>query len=100
MRPFYGLNVYVDRHIEGIDIGRTRVRGEYSKFVDHEDVCGELAEHERSVYGMKHKHAAAFLAAAQGCDGRPQYLGTVQADGFDIVFYLVPPTAPDEGVSG
>jgi 4-amino-4-deoxy-L-arabinose transferase-like glycosyltransferase len=100
MRPFYGLNVYVDRHIEGIDIGRTRVRGEYSKFVDHEDVCGELAEHERSVYGMKHKHAAAFLAAAQGCGGRPQYLGTVQADGFDIVFYLVPPTAPDDGVSG
>ena len=100
MRPFYGLNVYVDRHIEGIDVGRTRARGEYSKFVDHEDVCGELAEHERSVYGMKHKHAAAFLAMAQSCGGRPHYLGKVYADGFDIVFYLVPPTGPRDGVSG
>ena len=100
MRPFYGLNLYIDRHIEGIDVGRTPTRGEYSKFVGHEDVCSELAEHERSVYGMKDKHATAFLAMAQSCGGRPQYLGKVYADGLDIVFYLVPPTTPGDGVSG
>jgi 4-amino-4-deoxy-L-arabinose transferase-like glycosyltransferase len=91
MRPSYGLNVYIDRHIEGIDIGRARARSGYSKLVGREDVCSELAERERSVYGMKHKHAAAFLAEARRCGGQPQYLGEV---GPDIVFYIVPPPAP------
>ena len=48
---------------------------------------------------MKERYAAAFLAMAQSCGGQPEYRGKVYADGHDIVFYLVPPTAPGEGVS-
>jgi 4-amino-4-deoxy-L-arabinose transferase-like glycosyltransferase len=100
MRPFYGLNIYVDRHIEGIDLDHTRYH--YSKFVAQEDVCDELAERERAVYGTKQTHAAEFLAATRRCGGTPEYIGKVHADGVDIVFYLVPPVppAPPPGDSG
>ncbi|HEX6572967.1 MAG TPA: glycosyltransferase family 39 protein [Steroidobacteraceae bacterium] len=98
MRPFYGLNVYIDRHIEGIDLRNRRF--DYSRFVGHQDVCSELAERERSVYGMRQKHVRAFLAATGRCGGQPRLLGKVHADGHDIVFFLVPPAAPPPGISG
>ena len=98
MRPFYGLNVYVDRHIEGIDLRGKRF--DYSRFVGHQDVCSELAERERSVYGMRRKHVRAFLAAAGRCGGQPRLLGHVHDDGADIVFFLVPPATPPPGNSG
>jgi len=97
MRPFYGLNIYVDRRIEGIDIDHTRLR--YSRFVAREDICGELAEGERSVYGMKDTHVAVFIAEARRCGGTPRYLGKAYADSLDIEFYLVPPVPPADGVS-
>ena len=42
MRPFYGLNVYLDKPVEGVEIGERRF--EYSKFVTHEDLCAELGQ--------------------------------------------------------
>ncbi len=66
MRPFYGLNVYLDKHVEGVEIGERRF--EYSKFVTHEDLCAELAG--RRALGLRAQAAATaakFIATAQGC---------------------------------
>jgi 4-amino-4-deoxy-L-arabinose transferase-like glycosyltransferase len=87
MPPFYGLTLYMDRHIEGIEIGENRFH--HSKFVDHEDLCEELAERERSVYGIKPRRAPAFVVAAARCGAEPRLLGKARADGSDILFYAL-----------
>ena len=51
MRPFYGLNVYLDTNIEGVQINEHR--WDYSKFVAEEDLCSELASRENNVYALK-----------------------------------------------
>ena len=49
MRPFYGLNLYLDKHIEGIEIDERRFN--YSTFVTPETSATNCSEHERNVYG-------------------------------------------------
>jgi 4-amino-4-deoxy-L-arabinose transferase len=97
MRPFYGLNVYLDKHVEGVEIGERRF--EYSKFVTHEGLCDELAGRERSVYALKRLHAAKFIATAQRCGWRGRSVGSVHADGTDIELFLMSPRAnsPESG---
>jgi 4-amino-4-deoxy-L-arabinose transferase-like glycosyltransferase len=92
MRPFYGLNIYIDRRIEGIDLDRTVFP--YAKYVAREDVCEELAERERAVYGAGPTEVVEFLAEARRCGGKPEYVGKVYADGHDIALYLMPPVPP------
>jgi hypothetical protein len=91
MRPFYGLNVYLDKRVEGVEIGERRF--EYSKFVTHEGLCDELAGRERSVYALKRPHAAKFIATAQRCGWRGRSVGSVHADGTDIELFLMSPRA-------
>jgi 4-amino-4-deoxy-L-arabinose transferase len=85
MRPFYGLNVYTDRHVEGIEIGEHRF--EYSKFIGRDDLCTELDERENSVFGVKQSQAGKFIAAAGRCGAKARRLGTVHIDGADVNFY-------------
>ena len=91
MRPFYGLNVYLDRHVEGIDIGKRRF--EYSRVVTEETLCDELAAHGRAAYATKQQHAAKFVAPAQRCGWQVTRVGSVYADGAQVEFYLVRPRA-------
>lgn len=97
MRPFYGLNVYLDRHVEGVEIGERRFQ--YSKFVTAEDLCAELAGRERAVYALKQHNAAKFIATAGRCGWEGQSVGTVHADGTDVEFFRMSPRAngPESG---
>ena len=90
MRPFYGLNLYLDKHIEGIQIDEKRF--EYSKFVALDDVCDELGERERNVYGIKQQHAPRFVAAVRACGAHARLVGTLHADDNDIAFFTVAPS--------
>ena len=46
MRPFYGLNLYLDVHVEGVQVAEHRY--DYSKYVAEEDLCSELAGRRRA----------------------------------------------------
>jgi 4-amino-4-deoxy-L-arabinose transferase-like glycosyltransferase len=88
MRPFYGLNLYLDLPIEGVQAaGR---RDDYSKFVAEEDLCAELASREHNVYAMKENRAKGFDAAVQRCgDMRAERVGQFEADGNRIALFSV-----------
>lgn len=91
MRPFYGLNVYLDRHVEGVDIGKRRF--EYSRVVTEQTLCGELAAHGRAVYATKQQNAARFVGPAERCGWQANRVGSVHADGTQVDFFLVRPRA-------
>jgi 4-amino-4-deoxy-L-arabinose transferase-like glycosyltransferase len=94
MRPFYGLNLYIDRPIEGIEIAEDRIP--YSKYVARETLCEEIAERERAVYAVKAYRVGHFVEAAWQCGARPVLVGQVHADGSDILLHTVelPAIAP------
>jgi 4-amino-4-deoxy-L-arabinose transferase len=98
MHPFYGLTVYMDRHVEGIEIGESRF--EYSKFVGHEDLCTEIDERASSVFGVKQSHDSKFLAAERRCGADIRLLGTVHIDGADVNFYRLQRHLPAAAVAG
>jgi 4-amino-4-deoxy-L-arabinose transferase len=83
IKPFYGLNVYLDRHTAGIssDSGPSDANAAYKS---RGELCDELAKGHRDVYAVKHRRVDRLLAAAQRCGGRPAQIGTVHADGADI----------------
>jgi 4-amino-4-deoxy-L-arabinose transferase-like glycosyltransferase len=89
MRPYFGLNVYLDVAVEGVQIGERKF--EYSKYLAPEDVCAEIATPERNVYAIKLRHAAKFVAAVGRCGAAASRLGTVRADGHDIELFEVVP---------
>jgi 4-amino-4-deoxy-L-arabinose transferase-like glycosyltransferase len=85
MRPFYGLNLYFDRHIEGVRIGDRPSRR--ATLVGEQTLCEELAEREHSIYGIKQRFVQRLLVAARACGASARRLGSVRADGNDIVFF-------------
>jgi hypothetical protein len=88
MRPFYGLNVYLDTKIEGVQVGEHRY--DYSKFVAEEDLCSELAGRENNVYALKESKAAKFSKAVEACEAiEPAVIGNFDADGNRIVLFVV-----------
>ena len=50
MRPYYGLKVYLDVPVEGIQIGEHRF--EYSKYLSKETLCAEVGDRERDVFAI------------------------------------------------
>ncbi len=87
-RPFYGLNVYLDTKIEGVQIGEQRYA--YSKFVAEEDLCSELHSRERSVYALKADKSDRFTTAVRKCAGLDaQPVGHFEADGDRIAVFAV-----------
>jgi 4-amino-4-deoxy-L-arabinose transferase len=88
MRPFYGLNLYLEPRVEGVQIEEQRF--DYSRYVAAEDLCSELQMDENNVYAIKSKAAARFTAAVEKCEGLdPTLLGAINADGNVIFLYLV-----------
>jgi 4-amino-4-deoxy-L-arabinose transferase len=80
MRPFYGLNLYLEPRVEGVQIEEQRF--EYSRYVAEEDLCSELKTGGKNVYVMKRKAAERFAPAVERCEGLdPTLLGTFEADG-------------------
>lgn len=92
MRPFYGLKLYLDVPVEGVQIGTLieSQRDPYARFVADEDLCSELASHEENVYAMKEGRAAAFDGAVQRCNGlQAGRIGQFEADGNRIALFVV-----------
>jgi 4-amino-4-deoxy-L-arabinose transferase len=88
MRPFYGLNVYLDTRVEGVQIGEHRY--DYSKFVAEENLCSELAARERNLYALKASRAEKFVAGVERCEGlEPVEIGRFEADDNEIALFEV-----------
>jgi hypothetical protein len=92
MRPFYGLNIYLEAPVDGLDVGPHRY--EYSRNVAPAGLCRELLADPRKVYAIKSGQAAAFDTTLAGCGAAPLTLGSVFADGNDIRVFAVGPATP------
>ncbi len=90
MRPYYGLKVYLDVPVVGIQLDERRF--EYSKFLTAATLCDEIADSDRVVYAIKARRTEKFDAALAACGALPARLGTVFADGNDIRFFTVAPS--------
>ncbi len=89
MRPYYGLNVYLDVPVEGIQLGEHRF--EYSKYLTAETLCDEVGDKERDVFAIKALRTEKFDAAVAACGAAPKAIGTIFADGNDIRLFTVGP---------
>ena len=88
MRPFYGLNLYLDTPVESIQMSERQL--EYSKFVSEEDLCEELAARERNAYALKASREQRFVDAVARCGSfNVDRLGTFFADGNDIALFRI-----------
>ncbi len=88
MRPFYGLNLYLDTRVEGIQIGEHRY--DYSKFVAEEDLCAELAGRGNDIYALKQSRTGAFTDSVLRCDRlRLEEIGRFVADDNEIALFAV-----------
>jgi hypothetical protein len=89
MRPYYGMNVYLDMPVEGIQLGEHRF--DYSKYLSEETLCDEVRDKERDLFAIKARRTEKFDAALAACGAMPTEIGTVFADGNDIRFFTVGP---------
>ena len=98
MRPFYGLELYLDVQIEGIDFDEPRF--EYSRTIAAQDLCSEVAESERNIFAIKRSRSDTFLAALARCNAsRTETIGIFDADDHHIMLLRVLPVeaAPPAG---
>jgi 4-amino-4-deoxy-L-arabinose transferase len=89
MRPYYGLNVYLDVPVQGLEIGERRF--DYSRFVAPGDLCAEFTTPERNLYAVRTVRADGFEQAATACGAAPRRAGMLRADNFDVVLFEVAP---------
>jgi 4-amino-4-deoxy-L-arabinose transferase len=83
MKPFYGLNLYLDHNAEEVLTG---VRASpYLAYASIDALCPEL--HDNDVYFVKRHHVPKFAAASRACGSAIQRLGSVHADGTDIELF-------------
>jgi hypothetical protein len=96
MRGFYGLQLYLDIHIETI---RSGLPGHARPGpAEEDDLCSELAEREDNVYALKEFHVGGFVSAVRDCAmPAPVRLGEFDADDNRIVIFLVPAGGPPPG---
>jgi 4-amino-4-deoxy-L-arabinose transferase-like glycosyltransferase len=92
MRPFYGLDLYLDVRIEAVHFERDGV--DYSQFLAGDTLCSELGTREKNVFAVKRSRSARFLAAVGRCSElTPVEVARFQADDNEIVLYTVRPPA-------
>jgi len=90
MRAFYGLSLYLDIHVEGVEFGEQTYP--LSRHVAADDLCTELAERESNVYALKESRIGKFLSEVARCEGaRPERIGDFTGDGNRIVLFRVAP---------
>jgi hypothetical protein len=91
MRPFYGLNLYLDVRIEGVEIGTRQYQ--YSKFVAEENLCAELSGQENKVFALKERRSAEFQDDVRRCSDLSSHrIGDFTADGNTIAMFAVRPS--------
>ena len=87
-RPFYGLTMYLDVHVEGISIGRNLEFATYH--LTSETVCEEIAERENNMYALKRNRAAEFVATVHGCGNlTAREVGVFDADDNKFALFVV-----------
>ena len=87
-RPFYGLTMYLDVHVEGISIGRNLEFATYH--LTSETVCEEIAERENNMYALKRNRAAEFVATVHGCGNlTAREVGVFEADDNRFALFVV-----------
>ena len=90
LRPFYGLTLYLDTHIEAIQIAERPL--EFWQYASEQHLCSELVERERNVYAVKAKHEDKLVSGARTCGTFAfERLGDFFADGNDIALYRLTP---------
>ena len=89
MRPFYGLKVYLDTRIAGLQIGERKF--DYSQYVAPEDLCAEIPVPGRHAYAIKAGRLEAFSEAVSRCGATVTRVGTLRADDNDIALLTVAP---------
>ena len=91
MRPFYGLNLYLDVRIESVEFGTRQY--EYSKFISKEDLCAEVSRQENNVFALKEQRSAEFEDDVRRCgELSPHRIGDFTADGHTIAVFAVRPS--------
>jgi 4-amino-4-deoxy-L-arabinose transferase len=97
LRPYYGLGLYLDKAVEGIEIGESRFT--YSRSIGPGQLCDEFAGPRRILFALKSHRAAGFAATARGCGAELREAGRIRADDTDIVVFAAPAgtTRPDSG---
>jgi 4-amino-4-deoxy-L-arabinose transferase-like glycosyltransferase len=95
MRPFYGLNLYLDRPVKAVPF--TAGTGKLSAFAAGEDLCSEIARNRRTLFAMKEGKVEKFRAGLVTCGGAtPAEVGHFNADGNKIALFVLrggPPAA-------
>ena len=91
MRPLYGLNVYLPQRVDGLELDTRRY--DYSTHVTRQTLCADLESRPPTVFILKAAHLPAFADALDGCGRVPHRLGSVHADGNDLVLSQVRPAA-------
>jgi 4-amino-4-deoxy-L-arabinose transferase len=88
MRPFYGLDLYLDVRIEALHFEGRGV--DYSKFLSEQDLCSELETRETTVFALKLRRSERFLATAATCSRlQPVLIGSFHADNNEIGLYTL-----------
>jgi hypothetical protein len=88
MRPFYGLNLYLDRPVKAVPF--TAGTGKLSAFAAGEDLCSEIARNRRTLFAMKEGKVEKFRAGLVTCGGAtPAEVGHFNADGNKIALFVL-----------
>jgi 4-amino-4-deoxy-L-arabinose transferase-like glycosyltransferase len=88
MQPFYGLNLYLDAHVEGVRFHDSSAG--HAPEALGEDLCRELAAREKNVFALKERRSAEFQASVARCAGaKAERIGQFDADDNVIVLYVI-----------
>jgi 4-amino-4-deoxy-L-arabinose transferase-like glycosyltransferase len=82
MRPYYGLNLYLDAAIEGIQVGERKFA--YSRHVAPSDLCHELAARDGSLFVIRSRQLESLAARLARCGKTHVEWGVVRADDNDL----------------
>jgi len=87
-RPFYGLTMYLNVHVEGLSFGKHLEFA--TEHLTAETVCEEIAERERNVYALKRNRAAEFVATVHACGNlTAREVGVFEADDNKFALFIV-----------
>lgn len=89
LRPYYGLGLYLDKRVEGIELGERRF--EYSRSIAPHELCAELVAVDRSLFILKSHRSPDFVAAAGRCGVLVADIGEFVADDTRLHVYLLAP---------
>jgi 4-amino-4-deoxy-L-arabinose transferase len=90
MKPFYGLNLYLDARVDSIELAETGF--EYATYVPPDAACAAFAARPGSAYVVRESRSRLFHDTVSGCSGLSvRRVGEVHADDHRLGVYVVRP---------